>query len=657
MVNPSCVAPLALLALALCSSTAFAEKPDELITSPIAELFGAPATIGDPKLSPDGTRLAFLQQDESGVTVLQVLDFEDGSITSLLTGSESGHDIYECEFANATRLLCDLRGVRGRNPMDYQVWIALDSDGSNVLQMPAGTGCGDVYVLRNTHRIDWMPDDPEHVVFSCRRATQLVNIYGGQQTHRFGELNARQLYTDGHGFANLYYGRFDAHDRWFFRATDDSNWSLVAEADLVDFADPFRPVGFDVDMNAVLHIGWNEPTQTWGLFARDLETREDRVLFAHPIADAELVNTLGPYDRVVSVMYLDNRTEYHVVDQRISEVHAELSRQLPGVEIEILDESWDGKIYLARGKAPRRGGDLFLVDMADGTIKSVGPEYAHLVDTELADARLVQFQGRDGGRITGHLTLPTNGTTPAPAIIVPRGEAAHREIPDPHFLVEFLAASGFAVLRVNTPAPDELGGWLPSRAELGWEQAADSLEDAANFLVDTGVAEPDKLCAAGKDYGAYAALMSAVKYPSLFRCVISIGGIIDPREGPLAPEVRYVSAVRGVDSAWIRSLGGTGRPLSEVFRAVESPVPFDPDETSPIERVEESDVPVLMFQSLKNYLVQAGEHAVPFRNALRRSDREFEFIEYEYDDHLIKRWPYRTDMLARIGRFLSEHLK
>jgi hypothetical protein len=143
--------------------------PDELITTPLAELFGAAPSLGDPKLSPDGSRMVFLQQNESGVTVLQVLDFKDGSITPLLAGTESGHDINECEFANAVRLLCVLRSAWGPDPLSYQVWVGIDSDGSDLLELPRGIGCGDVYVLRNTHRIDWLPDDPEHIQFNCLR--------------------------------------------------------------------------------------------------------------------------------------------------------------------------------------------------------------------------------------------------------------------------------------------------------------------------------------------------------------------------------------------------------------------------------------------------------------------------------------------------------
>jgi dipeptidyl aminopeptidase/acylaminoacyl peptidase len=625
---------------------------DKLIATPLAELFGAAPSIGDPKLSPDGSRMAFLQQNESGVIVLRALDFEDGSIASLLTGSESGHDIHACEFANSTRLLCELRAGWGQDPLDYKLWVALDSDGSDLLRLPRGIGCGDVYALRDTYRIDWLPDDSEHILFTCSRATELVNVYDGSMTRTFADFAAKQLYTDGRGFVDLYLGSVEGEDRWFVRDSEDSDWTLIHRADPVAFDDPFRPVGFDAEANAALHIGWNESTQTWGLFARAFGNLDDRLLFADPDVDAELVNTLGPHERVVSVAYLEDRTRWHIVDQRIAEVHAAVTSRLPGFDVEILDESSDGRMYLARTKAFRRAGELILVDMDNDAIRYIGPEYAHLADYELAETRLISFESRDGGRITGQLTLPSSASGAVPAVIIPRGEAAHSEIADPHYLIEFLAASGYAVLRVNQRAPQAYGGWLPSRAELGWEQAADDIADAASALVESGIAEEDKLCLAGKDYGAYASLMSVIRYPNRFRCVISIGGVIDPREGPGPLDIRYVGNTFDKLPTWMRLALRSSAIPDEKSEVAESPEPYAREETSPIERAGEIEVPVLLFQGKRDTRVQPGTHAVAFASALKAADKDFELVEYRYDDHLIERWPYRVDMLARAAEFL-----
>ncbi len=76
---------------------------------------------------------------------------------------------------------------------------------------------------------------------------------------------------------------------------------------------------------------------------------------------------------------------------------------------------------------------------------------------------------------------------------------------------------------------------------------------------------------------------------------------------------------------------------------------------SPLHRVEELDVPVLIFHPDEdlNVPVQQGRD---LEKALRKAGKRVEYIEYEDDEHGIWRHASRIDMLTRIGEFLAEHL-
>ncbi|MDH3538315.1 MAG: hypothetical protein OER87_21440, partial [Gammaproteobacteria bacterium] len=54
---------IALSCIGVAPQAVFAEEPDELLATPVAQAFGAPPTVDDPMLSPDGAQLLFLQQD------------------------------------------------------------------------------------------------------------------------------------------------------------------------------------------------------------------------------------------------------------------------------------------------------------------------------------------------------------------------------------------------------------------------------------------------------------------------------------------------------------------------------------------------------------------------------------------------------------------
>src|SRR5690606_422758 len=237
----------------------------------------------------------------------------------------------------------------------------------------------------------------------------------------------------------------------------------------------------------------------------------------------------------------------------------------------------------------RSAGHLVLVDMENEAVHEIGPEYDHLSDFELAETRLVQFEASTGGSISAHLTLPPDAEGPVPAVIVPRSSPTHEEVADPHYLVQFLAASGYAVLRVNNRVEEEYGrGWLPEWAIIGWKQSADDIRDAADFLVESGISEPGMICGGGKNYGAYAALMTAIEYPEVFSCIVSIGGVTDPGELP----------------------GGELARVSAGSNALA--------QAAPIRRTDELDAPVLMFHGRGDTDFDITDQTLIFATVLQR---------------------------------------
>ena len=50
----------------------------------------------------------------------------------------------------------------------------------------------------------------------------------------------------------------------------------------------------------------------------------------------------------------------------------------------------------------------------------------------------------------------------------------------------------------------------------------DDLQDGANWLIEQGIAQPEKICIGGASYGGYAALMAVVKHPETFKCAASL---------------------------------------------------------------------------------------------------------------------------------------
>ena len=618
------VAVLLLLPGTTWMAPAWSQGSEELRSSPLAQLFGAAPSLGDPRLSPDGRQLSFLQQNTGGASELRVLDLASGTIHTPLIGDLDGQDVTWCAWAVATRLVCIVteinhrrgggsRGQSGR--VDFlPAFIAINADGTDLQRL----------IWLCEEGIDWLPDDPRHIYIYCRgspiRLNLYTNQYGGDDIDFGDNVLPAVMVSDGQGLIKLLRRSVIEGYWWYARRAAGADWQRFRMISTEHFENPFRPVGFGENRDEALHIGWS--SGTWGLFGIDIAADfPDRLVFAHPVVDVTHVDRLGARPRVVAAAYFYNGPQRFIVDARVAEVHDFVSAQLPDRSIDVIDESWDQNFYLVRVRSQDRAGEFYRVDMSGAALQNVGAEYPHLLGVPLAPSQTIEITAADGGRFSAHLTLPPGRDGPVPAVLIPRGTPSPLDLMSPNYLVQYLAYSGYAVLRVNQRGPLRYGaGWIPERVIVGRQQAADDLRRAGEYLVETGVGSPEKLCALGFDVGAYAAVMSAMAYPELFECIVSIGGTLTPQ----VPRLHVESA---------------DNPLLE--------------EPEPARQADRIQAAVLLIDGTPS---TANTASAALESRLRRAGREVQLVGYDHSDPQIRQAPYRIDMLTRIGEFLGAHI-
>ena len=155
-----------------------------------AQRFGRLPTIGDARLSPDGTQLLTLIAFE-GAYQVGIRDLVTGASKILLSTDGVEFRYQWCEFASATRVVCSLRkadelvagsgspylGYRERRTIREHL-IPVDIDGENVLQLVprarTRTG-GDVVwnAIDQDNIIAWLPSEPDHVLIQIAREDRL----------------------------------------------------------------------------------------------------------------------------------------------------------------------------------------------------------------------------------------------------------------------------------------------------------------------------------------------------------------------------------------------------------------------------------------------------------------------------------------------------
>ncbi len=629
------------LALRLCLPIAYAESaPQTKVPDPLTAAFGKVPETWGARLSPDGSKISFLHMVEADVPIAYVLA-ADGEPDILIASKPGEFDVYRCEWANNDRLLCGFYGiarVRGRLVPTTRL-VAANADGTENLVLMQNK-------LRNEFAqfqddiVDWLPDDPEHILVELPSengsGVSRVNIYTGKiTTEERVRTGVREWISDGRGTVRLRQYMSTSDSKWYFRLAGAKKWQLLHESKMTDIDDDYYPLGFGADRNALLVY---KPHQgRLALWSEDLEkTREDILVYGHPDVDVHGTLILGKFRRLVAVRYSTDKPHFQYFDEEVRHITQLVQKTQPGKNVSVVDESWDKKFYLVHIGSDQDPGRYYRLDIENGQLQALYAGRPELEGYALAEMAPIRYPTRDGAEIPGYLTLPPGKTrSKLPAVVLPHGGPESRDDWDFDWLVQYMAARGYAVLQSNFRGSGGFGAaWAGEGGFRAWRRTMNDINDGAHWLIDEEIADPDRICVVGWSYGGYAALMSAIEEPALYKCIVSIAGVTDP--GTLISDYRYFLSRRSV-----REFVGTD---AEVIK-----------HGSPVKRADEIESPVLMFHGDRDLNVNI-KHSKKMHKALKKAKKATELIIYDDIAHSIWRNGYRVDMLGKIGNFLDANI-
>lgn len=620
---------------------AFGKEPRELLTSPDAVAFGSAPTLWHVRLSPDGSKISFIQMHPEGVSVARVLTADSG-VNSLMASRRNRFELSWCDWASNDRLLCGFRGIvgstaaRGLAPLTRLAAVNADGTGIKVLLQRE---LRDELAQFQDQIVDWMPDDPEHVLVELPETggsgVSKLNIYTGRtRTETRVRRNAYAWLADGRGEPRVQLRITKTHRRWLVRQESGNKWEELRAWPLTDLSQSFLPVGFPESRNELLffeRVGGRR-----ALFSQDLTTRAPpNLVYAHPQYDVHATIGLGKYNRLVAATYIDDRVRRHYFDERIGEIQARIQERFPSKGITIFDEDWTRRFYLLRVGSDLDAGTYYRFDAKQNQLAEIGPAHSRLTERALTPMRSIRYPAEDGVSIPAYLSVPERRPGERfPAVLLPHGGPSSRDYVGFNWLVQFLTARGFVVLQSDYRGSGGYGAaWEGEGAFKGWRRAIADIEAGAQYLIDQGIADPNRMCIVGWSYGGYAALMNMIEAPNRYQCGVSIAGVTDPAS--LGREMR-----RFVGGKSAQEFIGTSDEVLE--------------HGSPLRRADEVVAPVLLIHAEKDVNVPVS-HSRKLEKALRRSNKDVALVEYEHAEHSIRPERYRIDLLTRLGNFLEEH--
>ena len=257
--------------------------------------------------------------------------------------------------------------------------------------------------------------------------------------------------------------------------------------------------------------------------------------FAHSKYSASgviLGRTQNDYNKLLGFRYFGDIVRTHWVDTFFAQVQVALQGAFPGEDVQITDYSADKSRILFRVETSRRPPRYFIFQDTQRLVP-VG-DSAPWIDTEGLNATsLIYYEARDGMRIPGLMTLPAHwsrGDAPPPAVVLPHGGPWARDFAgwDVTGWVQYFASRGFTVLQPQYRGSTQFGRslWMAGDAEWGLKMQDDK-DDGAQWLVENGYADAQKIIMFGYSYGGFAAFAASVRENGPFQCAIAGAGVSD----------------------------------------------------------------------------------------------------------------------------------
>ncbi|HWW19225.1 MAG TPA: prolyl oligopeptidase family serine peptidase [Steroidobacteraceae bacterium] len=618
------------------------------------EAYGRLPKIEDIILSPDGSRIAYVQTLANDHRVIAVRSLADQKVVG---GLDAGNvKLRSLGWADNSHLMVvtSATDLPERNFLFKREWYRLliydlDSKREEVLPDPARLG-GQWNSRSNVLRIIqgriWVrhPNGGTAV-------TLVTDIYEN------GEWRPMLVRVDLATYAEtiLDRGSNDSRD-WLIDADgqvvgaalyreSQKRWSLLFRRDgrMTEIAsqqtdtDPPIVLGFGPEPDTLLMSRLEDGDPVWrtlslkdGSFSA---ARVGRETLDAPIEDYKTY-------RMVGGVHVDDDARYIFFDPTMQARWDAVVRSFPGEHVRLTSYTADFSKLVVLVNGSKDGLTYQLIDLATMKRQLLAHQYDDVGAPN--EVRRITYSASDGLLVPAYVTLPSDKPPKnLPLIVMAHGGPAARDSADFDWWSQALASQGYAVLRANYRGSTL--GWLHYSAGFGeWGgRMQTDLSDGVRYLAAQGMIDPARVCIVGASYGGYAALAGVSLQSGIYRCAVSISGQSDLK--------RFLH--------WIDDARQGGNQLEQrtLERFTGATSESDPklDAISPARHADAIQVPVLLIHGQDDTVVPF-EQSQEMYDAMRRAHKDVQLVKLKHEDHWLSRGDTRWQMLQVSTAFLLE---
>ena len=607
---------------------------ESITTIPLEDFFKNPEKSSF-QLSPNGKYISYMKPWEEGKRMMNVYVREINSEEETRITSASERSLYGYFWINDNRIAY----VQDKGGDENIHIYAVDIDGGNNIDLTPF----DNIQARIT---DDLEDDPDFMLVALnQRNPQIHDVYrlnvnsGDIEMIAENPGNISGWVTDNDGKLRLATTSDGVNTSILYRAKESDEFKPILTT---NFKETVAPLYFTFD-NQELYVASNRGRDKAAIFKFDLDTaKEGKMIFENNEVDVYGLMRSKKRKKITGVSYTTDKRQMHFFDDWRESIQATLESKLKGVEVAISGFSKDETKAIVVTYSDRSRGTYYYYDITADELVKLAELSPWLDENNMAEMQSISYKSRDGLTINGYLTLPTNYKKgdKLPIVVNPHGGPWARDNWGFDPQVQFLANRGYGVLQMNFRGSVGYGRefWEISFKQWG-KTMQDDISDGVLWLIDEGIADPDRIAIYGASYGGYATLAGLTFTPELYACGVDYVGVSN-----------------------IFTLLETLPPYWELGRKMMYEMIGDPETekdllqaASPLFHVDKIKAPLFVAQGANDPRVKQAE-ADQIVEALKSRDIDVPYMLKEDEGHGFYNEENQFDFYREMEAFLSKHL-
>ena len=601
---------------------------------PLKDFFKNPE-MSSFQLSPDGKHISYMKPWEDGDRMMNVYVRPIDSNEEVRITGATKRSLYGYFWLNDNRIAYVQDEGGDENIHIYAVNI----DGSNNIDLTP-------FENIQARITDDLEDNPDFMLVALnKRNPQIHDVYrlnvnsGEMEMIAENPGNISGWMTDNDGKLRIATTSDGVNTGLLYRENESDPFKSIL---VTNFKESVAPLYFTFD-NKELYVSSNRGRDKSAIFKFDLNTaKEGELIFEHGEVDVYGLMRSKKRKVITGVSYTTDKRQIHFFDEWRENLQEKLESKLKGVEVALSDLSKDEKRAIVVTYSDRSRGTYYYYDIENDNLQKLADLSPWLNEEDMAYMKPISYKSRDGLTIPGYLTLPINYKEgdKLPVVINPHGGPWARDGWGFNPEVQFLANRGYAVLQMNFRGSVGYGRefWEISFKQWG-KTMQDDITDGVKWLIDEGIADPDRIAIYGASYGGYATLAGLAFTPDLYACGVDYVGVSNiftlletlPPYWELGRQMMY-------------EMIGNPETEKEILEAA-----------SPLFHVDKIKAPLFVAQGANDQRVKQAE-SDQIVEALKAKGIDVPYMLKEDEGHGFYNEENQFDFYQEMEKFLNKHL-